>query len=130
MIRKYIIVDKISGQVIETMQWADNRDFPTDIQIDVTYDIIVADSGDVILPGDVYDPTLNTFYILDISVVDEEIYAIKYELSQLEIVLSESLEATWQALMLDETKLPQIWQDRLLQKRTLRARLQVLTSQP
>lgn len=60
------------------------------------------------------------------SDVEIEVAGIMAKLQELDLVLTRAQEDTWVALGVDETKLPQIWQDRLNQKRDLRTKLQKL----
>ena len=53
---------------------------------------------------------------------------IKMELEELDKVLTRFQEDTWVAMGIDESKLPQIWQDRLREKRNLREELKIVMS--
>ena len=119
----YAIVNKISGNVEQLMSWGDGRVFPSDWELTPTEEVVTLIENQGVEVDDVYNSVANEFYILDISDNELEIEDIKFQLSEIELVLSEFQEETWKALSIDETKLSQVWQDRLLHKRTLKSRL-------
>jgi hypothetical protein len=126
-LRKYIIVDKLTGNVGQTYQWGEDRDFPTNIELKENEEVItVEDEIESIDVYNTYDFATKKFYILDLNDKEIEISKILTRLSELDVFLSRVQEDTWTAMSLDETKLPQIWQDRLSEKRTLREKLRLL----
>lgn len=127
-IRKYVITDKTSGAVLQTYQWEDDRDFPTEIVLGENEELLTTLVDDEIDIYNTYDSKNNEFYILDVSDTESQINDIKTQLSNLELVLPEFQEDTWTAIGIDEIKLPQIWQGRLKQKRDLRDQLRKLTT--
>ena len=124
--KKYVTINSISGEFISSIQWNDDREFSSDIMLMSNQEIITVDSSKEVLVSDVYDKKTKQFYILDISDEEIEIEELNFELSKAEEELSEFQEETWRALDIDESKLSQVWQDRLLQKRTLRERLALI----
>jgi len=124
--RKYLIIDKISGEVLQTMQWGDDREFPTNWVLADNEEVVSVQIDRDVQLFDVYDTNSKEFFTLDISDNKLEITDIKFQLAELELELSNFQEATWAALAIDETKLPQIWIDRISQKRDLRAKLALL----
>ena len=125
--KKHVIVDKITGKIINIFQWGDNRDFPSDYILEVNQQVITVDPDKVLIElDDVYDFTLNTFHVLDITNTQIEIASIKARLSDLDNSVSRIQEDTWIAMSMNEANLPQKWQDVLLEKRTLRSRLCVV----
>jgi len=121
--RKYVVVDKETGVISCVMQWADNRDLPVDYPVEITNEIYTIDAEADVQYGDIYDFTRESFYILDVSDEEIEIQDIDSQLQDLELVLSDFQEVTWSVLGVVEANLPQLWQDRLRQKRDLRTRL-------
>lgn len=124
--RKYVIINSINGKVLQIIKWGDDRNLPEDYPTIDGQEVLTVNDIEDIQPLDVYDAISEKFYILDITDNGLEIENIKLQLSELELVLSDFQEETWAALSIDETKLSQVWQDRLLQKRTLRARLALI----
>lgn len=120
---KYIITDKISGEVLQTMQWGDDREFPTNWVLADNEEVVTVQINRDVQLFDIYDANSKEFFTLDISDNELGITDIKFQLAELELELSDFQEATWAALAIDETKLPQIWIDRISQKRDLRAKL-------
>lgn len=123
---KYIITDKISGEVLQTMQWGDDREFPTNWVLADNEEVVTVQINRDVQLFDIYDANSKEFFTLDISDNELGITDIKFQLAELELELSDFQEATWAALAIDETKLPQIWIDRISQKRDLRAKLALL----
>ena len=124
--RKYVIINSKTGKILQIIKWGDDRDIPTNYPIQEGQEILTVDDVEDIQPLDIYDSVSRRFYILDITDNELEIESIKLKLSELELVLSDFQEETWAVLNIDETKLSFTWQDRLLQKRTLRERLVLL----
>ena len=124
--RKYVIINSITGKVLQTIEWGDDRDLPADYPTIEGQEVLTVNEIEDIQPLDVYDSISKKFYILDITDNELEIENIKLQLSELELVLSDFQEETWTVLNINETKLSKVWQDRLLQKRTLRKRLALI----
>jgi len=123
--RKYITIDKITGKVLQTVQWGDNRDLPTNFILKDNEEVITIDAKEVVDTYNIYDFISKTFYLLDITDKDVEISDILTQLSKLDLKLSRFQEDTWTAMGVNELLLPQIWQDRLKQKRDLRDQLKL-----
>jgi len=124
--RKYITIDKITGKVLQTVQWGDNRDLPTNFILKENEEVITIDANEVVDTYNIYDFISKTFYLLDITDKDVEISELLTQLSKLDLKLSRFQEDTWTAMEVNELLLPQIWQDRLKQKRNLRDQLKLL----
>lgn len=119
--RTYAIVNTSTGQVMQTYQWGDDRDFPSSIPIEEGYELQVTEDENV---DCFYHTDLKgNFFILEPSEEELEVEQLKTELRNYEDVLSDFQEATWTAMGIDETKLPQEWQDRLAYKRSLREQI-------
>lgn len=122
--KRHVFADKITGEVKMVIDWADDRDLPSDYpipeglcEVTTTEDINLDYTCDI---------NNKAFYVLDVT--DNELLKarLQAELDDLETKLSTWQEDTWAAMGVDETKLPQIWQDRLAKKRTLRVQLNEL----
>jgi len=124
--RKYITIDKITGKVLQTVQWGDNRDLPTNFILKDNEEVITIDANEVVDTYNIYDFISKTFYLLDITDKEVEISELLTQLSKLDLELSRFQEDTWTAMEVNELLLPQIWQDRLKQKRNLRDQLKLL----
>jgi len=122
-INKYIIINNITNEVLQIMQWADNRDFPLDWKLESNEELITVDLSDTVEVNDMYDRNTNKFYVKDVT--DNEQKKLEYtsELEELQFKLSDFQEETWKVLAIDETKLSQEWQDLLKRKRELRANI-------
>lgn len=124
--RRYIIVDNENGNVLQTHQWGDDRDFPSNIEIKPTETLITVNVEDCVDLYNTYDFTSEQFYVLDIDDNSYEISILKQELGNYDIILSDFQEETWRVMGIDETKLEPIWQERLAYKRDLRSRIAIL----
>lgn len=119
--RKFAIVDIATGEVKQTYQWLDDRDFPSNIPIDEGCELQETDMECV---DCFYHTDLKgNFFIIEPTETELELERLKRELMDYENVLSDFQEATWQGLGIDETKLPQEWQDKLTYKRSLRKQI-------
>jgi hypothetical protein len=123
-----IEVDGEMQEVIEQKEIMELKEveFPSSWIFQENEKLVICEDCCYVNLDDVYYEPTNEFYILDVSDDEMEISELQYELAQLELELSNFQEATWIALMIDETQLPQIWQDRLNRKRAIRARLSEL----
>jgi len=120
---KYIITDKVSGEVLQTISWGDGREFPQNYPLQENEEMKVSQVEDNVEIFDMYDNKTNQFYILDITDNQVNIENIKSQLAEIELTLSDFQEATWTAMSINEAELPEIWQARLAQKRALREKL-------
>lgn len=124
--RRYIIVDNASGNVLQTHQWGDDRDFPSNIEIKESETLVTVGAEECIDLCNTYDFTSNQFYVLDIDDNSLEISILKEELGNYDSILSDFQEETWRVMGIDESKLESIWQERLAYKRDLRNRILML----
>jgi len=124
---KYLIIDKLTSEVSQIMQWGDNREFPSNWGLKENEEVITVDSNNDVELTDMYDSNMNKFYIQDVTDNEQKILEDTDALSQLQNQLSDFQEETWKLLGIDETKLSQEWQDLLAKKRTLRASLLALS---
>ena len=125
--KQHVIVEKITGKIINVFQWGDNRDFPIAYPLEINQQVITVNPDNILIElDDVYDFTLSTFHVLDITNTQIEVASIKARLSDLDGSVSRIQEDTWIAMSMNEANLPQKWQDVLLEKRTLRSRLCVV----
>ncbi|MFL0245535.1 hypothetical protein [Candidatus Clostridium stratigraminis] len=127
--RRYLKINISKGEVVETFQWNDNRDFPDNIIIEDGFEIHEVDPE--IQDVDIYytSDLKGNYFILDVSDNDLELTSLKQELAEYEVILSDFQEATWIAMGIDTTKLPQEWQDRLAYKNNLREQIAILETQ-
>jgi len=123
-VKRYVFIDG-GGNINSIIGWVDDRELPPDYIIP-TGCIVKTINDDSIDIYNTYDAVSDNFYIVDITDKELQISDIKNQLSILDLVLSRFQEDTWTVLNVDETKLPQIWQGRLKQKRDLREQLRLL----
>ena len=123
---KYIIVDKVTGDVLQTMQWADDREFPLNWDLKDNEQVITVEKVADIQLTDVYNKVSKEFYILDVTDNELKIADLKEQLQAASIDLTDFQEETWRVLAIDETKLSQIWKDRWDKKKSINASLAAL----
>lgn len=123
---KYMIVDKVTGDVLQTMEWGDARPFPSNWVLNDNEEVITAEKVADIQVADVYNKVSEEFYILDVTDNELEIADLKEQLQVASIDLTDFQEETWRALAIDETKLSQIWRERLNKKRSIKTSLAAL----
>lgn len=121
--RKYVLVDSISGNVNSILEYGADTDFPSNWVFKKNEIVITVDDSVDVLPEENYDSKTNTFYVLDITDTEIEIQNISEQLQKVSEKLSDFQEETWSALMIDETKLSRVWRERLANKRVLRSKL-------
>ena len=123
---KYIIVDKVTGDVLQTIAWGDDREFPLNWDLKDNEQVIKVEKVEDILVQDVYDSVGEQFYILDVTDNELKIADLKEQLQAASIDLTDFQEETWRVLAIDETKLSQIWKDRWDKKKSIKASLAAL----
>ena len=123
---KYIIVDNLTGDISQTMEWGDKRPFPENWFLKDNEEVITVDKLEDIQLEDVYNKVSKEFYILDVTDNELKITDLKEQLQAASIDLTDFQEETWAALQVDETKLSQIWRDRLNKKRLIKTNLAAL----
>lgn len=62
---KYIIVDKITGDISQTMEWGDKRPFPENWFLKNNEVVITVDKLEDIQLEDIYNSKLDEFYIME-----------------------------------------------------------------
>ena len=123
---KYMIVDKVTGDVIQTMEWGDPRPFPSNWVLNDNEEVITVAKVEDIQVADVYNKVSKEFYILDVTDNELKIADLKEQLQAASIDLTDFQEETWRVLAIDETKLSQIWKDRWDKKKSIKVSLAAL----
>lgn len=97
--RKYIIVDSVTGNVNSMVQWNNINnaitEFPADWVFNENEELVISDDSEDIQVGDVYDFILKKYYILEpvepvISKSDLEIVQEELELAKQNIIENQS----------------------------------------
>ena len=70
--RKYVIIDKTSGQVLQVMEWGDDRDFPSDYPLEENQKIVTVSELIEVDLDNVYDDTTGLFYVLEPVIVPQK----------------------------------------------------------
>lgn len=96
--RKYVIIDTVKGSVDSIMQWGDDRDFPSNIVLELNQEMVTIDNEiDVIEYGDLYNFNTKLFtkapYVkpiilpTEIEILQSKIVTLQTELSSTKDVL-------------------------------------------
>jgi hypothetical protein len=125
LMSRYVIMNNTTNVVEQIVCWANVTPFPTDWILNPTDKVMVILDDTVIIDlDDIYNPIANTFHNIDITDAQMQISVLQYNLNMSS--LTDIQEATWNAMGLDVTKLPQAMQDLLNQKIAWRAELATL----
>jgi len=123
--KRYAFINVENGNVLSIVGWLDNRDLPNDYIVPENCNVRTIEDDNIDI-NYFYDSTSGSFKIKEI---DENLITknqILEQLAALDEVLPRCIEDIISTFDMDVTKLPEIMQERLQNKQSLRQQLQSL----